>query len=143
MPNVTNVVLTLQHGGSTDPLSSRTVRVNFTTQFNNTERLAGTVFKATAVIRPMDDSLGNPISVGSAIIKAENTSEETVLTRTVTRRSLDEDFDSKLIGRPPHLVIREDIDEWVAEVTISPVVFGSATANSEIVTGSWGSEGSN
>jgi hypothetical protein len=146
MPNVTSVVLSLQHGGALNPAATRTATVSFTISFNSIEILAGIVFKADASLRSVDPgAIGTEtLTIGSAIIKAASGPFSTTLTRVLTRANLNEDPDVRFVGNPAnlHIIEIEDRDEWLATVKISPIVFGTDTMNSAQVSGSWGREGS-
>lgn len=135
MPNISNVQLSLQHGGAG---TNRTANVTFTVSFTSLEILASEVFKADVSIKS-EDSLGTSdrtLVVGTAFLHATSAGATATVTKTFTRLNLDEDADFKVING--HIVSFEDRDEWHAVVTVTPMVFSSATANSSSVTGSWG-----
>ena len=144
MPKITNVVLTLQHGGTgpnpQSPNAPRRARVTFTTTFKEREILAGVFFRAEVIIRSVDPLSSDEVEIPirNKIIRAESEPLSTTVSRTLTRGDLDEDRD--ISGLPP--VIHERLDRWEAIVTISPHVFGSDTMNSDVVVGSWGLIGS-
>jgi hypothetical protein len=132
MPNINNPVLSLQHGGTG---ASRTARVAFTPSFSSLEILASEVFKADISIQSNDGD--RTLSVGTAYMHASPTPAAVSVSRTFTRLNLDEDPDVIIphVGDP---IFQENEDEWRAVITVSPMVFSTVTARSEIVTGSWG-----
>jgi hypothetical protein len=152
MATITNIVLNLQHGGvgsgtgtTTElglPAAPRTASVTFTTDFNRIEVLAGTVFKADVKLVSIEEGPlspeGSSQPMGTAYIKATNNGPvQTTLEQVFTRTNLDEDRDS-IINSRTGLLVKIRPDEWVARVTLSPVVFNSVTADSDLVIGSWG-----
>ena len=143
MPNVTNVVLNLQHGGRGDlPTSPRNVTVTFTTRFTATEILAGVFYNARVVIRP-DDS-NTEIFIRNVVIRAASGDVISSASRILERQQLDEDFDLIRNPDPPPPFLPSELeDEWKAKVTLTPFQFGTAVGESVMnVTGSWGREGS-
>lgn len=135
MPNISNPILSLQHGGAG---TTRTARVNFTVSFTSLEVLAGEVFQADVSIKS-DDGSSN-IVVGTTFVQASSTPTPVSVSKTLTRMNLDEDPDFH-VAHNGNVIIREDRDEWKAVITLSPVVFSTVTAQSPIVTGSWGARG--
>ena len=143
MPNVTNVVLNLQHGGGGNlPTSSRNATVTFTTRFTSTEILAGVFYNARVVIRP-DDS-NTEIFIRNVVIRAASGNVVSNASRILERQQLDEDFDLRPNPTPPPPFLPfENADEWLAKVTLTPFQFGTAVGESvSPVTGSWGRAGS-
>lgn len=139
MATVNNVILRILPGTNDD---NRRVRVDFQVNFNSTEELAGTVFMADVKLRSVDGVIvgGRTFDVRSVIMQAIPGTIPVSVTRLISKTNLDEDRDVRLVGPPrdPHIEIREDIDEWVATVYVSPVVFNGTNATSEMVRGSWG-----
>jgi hypothetical protein len=139
MATVNNVILRILPGTNDD---NRRVRVDFQVNFNSTEELAGTVFRADVKLRSVDGVVvgGRTFDVRSVIMQAIPGTIPVSVTRLISKTNLDEDLDVRLVGPPHdrHIEIREDIDEWVATVYVSPVVFNGTNATSEMVRGSWG-----
>jgi hypothetical protein len=142
MPNITSIDLNLQHGGAdTSMAAQRTARVVFTTNFNQVEILSGTVFKADVKLVSKDSMNDDRIlAIGTTFVQASNVPVQITLNQVFTRANLDEDADS-IRRYGGGIRVYEDVDEWLARVTLSPAIFETVTANSLLVNGSWGSQG--
>lgn len=135
MPTISNVVLSLQKGGTG---TNRTAKITFTTSFDVWEIIASEVFIANVSIKSNDGD--RTFFIGSTHIHASTGSYTASLTKTLTRANFDEDVDV-YITHDGEVILHEDIDEWMAIVAMAPMVFAGTTGTSPVVTGSWGLEG--
>jgi len=144
MPSISNLQLNIQPVNANDPQSPRTVSVTFTTNFNATEMFAHVVYRAEVNLksqRGATEAFDLPANrfVGRRNIRSVASQVQTTISNSFNRSSLDEDADFRIVNgnlQEVSPVVRDD--EWAAEVTLTPLVFDTVTAQSPVVVGTWG-----
>ncbi len=135
MATVSNVNLTIQHGGAG---TRRTVTVSYRLCFTSCEAMAGEVFVERVDLRGDDPVVDDQLSrMRNSCVVAERNCIDRRITRSVSRSRLDEDGDTIVFGVP----IDANRDEIYARVSLTPYVPRGDTTNSNTVTGQFGAAG--
>jgi|KBSSwiS6_1023812.scaffolds.fasta_scaffold00673_9 hypothetical protein len=135
MPSITNVRLDIakRTGGT-----KRKVTVTYTLCFSACEILAGSVFTERVVLRGDDPIWDNNLAtIRSVCVRANKDCIDRKITVDVSRRTLDEDGDTVILGIP----VWADRDEIYARVSLTPFVPSSRTVDSNNVYGQFGAAG--
>lgn len=132
MATISNVRLSIEQG---TPGTQRRVTVTYRINFSATERLAGSVFVERVTLRGSDVAVDDDLaSLYTDVVKApvDPSFVDRSISEMVSRDTLDEDSDFLVAMR----------DEIYARVTLQPFMPMSASAESNLVSGQFGSRGS-
>lgn len=135
MPSISNVRLDI---AKRTEGSKRKVTVTYTMCFTHCEVMAGSVFIERVVLRGDDPIWDDNLStIRNVCVKAQRDCIERKIAVEVSRRTLDEDGDTVILGFPIHA----SRDEIYARVSLTPFTPSSRTTDSNTVTGQFGAAG--
>ena len=132
MPTINNVRLTI---GRAEDSKFRRVTVQYQVCFSTCEALAESTFVERVVLRGDDPLFDNDlITLRNRCVRAQRGCVDRTVSAVVPAATLDEDGDTIIFGIPVHA----DRDEIYARVRMTPFAPGTASADSNQVTGQFG-----